>query len=167
MCHPNVQRIPGSWEHWVVLPPLAILVPSQEALSSHPNTRHCLGIHVTLAEELGAVPPPPHAWTVPQVEDMLHYTRMALMEAVVTGPGRAVLFYGRHSLGEGLSLDKTRMLHSDLLKWVHGLGNQPILLLTLWQSQKVVGNHPGHIQMLGKGKRARASVHESVDPTTI
>ena len=30
------------------------------------------------------------------------------MEAMVTGPGRAVLFYRRHSLREGLSLDKSR-----------------------------------------------------------
>ena len=27
-------------------------------LPSHPNTRYCLGIHVTLTEETGAVPPP-------------------------------------------------------------------------------------------------------------
>ena len=27
---------------------------------------------------------------------------------MVTGPGRAVLFYGRHSLGEGLSPDESR-----------------------------------------------------------
>ena len=32
---------------------------------SHPNTRHCLGIHMTLTKETGAVPPLPHAWTVP------------------------------------------------------------------------------------------------------
>ena len=29
-CHPKVQRTYGSWKHWVILPPLAILVPSQE-----------------------------------------------------------------------------------------------------------------------------------------
>ena len=52
--------------------------PSQSAswslargpMPSHPNTRHCLGIHVTLTEVLGAVPPPPHACTTPLVEDM-------------------------------------------------------------------------------------------------
>ena len=59
---------------------------------SHPNTRHCLGIHVTLTEELGAVPPLPHAWTAPLVEDMLHYGRTSLTEVVVTGSGRAILF---------------------------------------------------------------------------
>ena len=82
--------------------------PARRLLLSCPNTRHCLGIHVTLTEELGAVPPPSHAWTAPLVEDMLCYTRMGLTEAMVTGPGRAVLFYGRQSLGEGLSLGKAR-----------------------------------------------------------
>ena len=44
----------------------------------------------------------------PLVEDMLRYARTGLTEAVVTGPGRAVLFYGRHSMGEGLMADEAR-----------------------------------------------------------
>ena len=44
----------------------------------------------------------------PLVEDMLHEARTGLTEAVVTGPGRAVLFYRRHSMGEGLTADKAR-----------------------------------------------------------
>ena len=75
---------------------------------SHPNTRHCLGIDVTLTEETGATPPPPHAWMVPLVEDMLCYGRTGLTEAVVMGLGRAVLFYRRQSMGEVLSLGKAR-----------------------------------------------------------
>ena len=82
--------------------------PARRLLSSHPNTKHCLEIHVTLTEELGAVPPPPHSWMAPLVEDMLHDIRTGLMEAVVIGPGRAVLFYGRHSMGEGLTTDEAR-----------------------------------------------------------
>ena len=39
---------------------------------------------------------------------MLHDARTGLTEAVVTGPGRAVLFYGRHSMGEGLTTDEAR-----------------------------------------------------------
>ena len=73
-----------------------------------PNTRHCLEIHVTLTKELGAVPPLSHAWMAPLVEDMLHDARTSLTEAVVMGPGRAILFSGRCSLGEGLTLDKAR-----------------------------------------------------------
>ena len=34
--------------------------------------------------------------------------RTGLTEAVVTGPGWAVLFYGHHSLGEGLNLGEVR-----------------------------------------------------------
>ena len=63
---------------------------------------------MTLTEELGALPPPSHSWTAPLVEDMLQEARTGLTEAVVTGPGRALLFYGRHLMGEGLMADKAR-----------------------------------------------------------
>ena len=56
---------------------------------------------MTLTEETGAVPPPSHTWTVPLVKDMLHYARTGLTKAVVMGPCRAVLFYGRQSSGRG------------------------------------------------------------------
>ena len=42
------------------------------------------------------------------MEDMLHDARTGLTKAVVTGPGRAVLFYGRCSMGEGLTADEAR-----------------------------------------------------------
>ena len=63
---------------------------------------------MTLTEETGAVPPPSHAWTAPLVEDIICYARTGLTEAMVTGPGRAVHFYGRCSLGEGFSPDESR-----------------------------------------------------------
>ena len=63
---------------------------------------------MTLTEETGAVPPPPHTWTVPLVEDMLHHGKTGLTKAVVMDPSRAVLFYGRWSLGEGLILGEAR-----------------------------------------------------------
>ena len=44
----------------------------------------------------------------PLLDDMLHDARTGLTEAVVPGPGRAVLFYGRHSMGKGLTMDKVR-----------------------------------------------------------
>ena len=68
--------------------------PARRLPPNHPNARYCLGIHVTLSEETGAVPPLSHAWTAPLVEDMLHYARTGLTEAMVMGPGRAVLFMG-------------------------------------------------------------------------
>ena len=76
--------------------------------SGHPNTRYCLEIHVTLTKELGAVSSPSHSWTAPLVEDMLHDVRTGLTEAVVIEPDRAILFYGRHLLGEGLTTGKGR-----------------------------------------------------------
>ena len=66
---------------------------------------HCLEICVTLTEELGAVPLLSYSWMAPLMEDMLHDTRTKL----VIGPGRVVLFYGRHSMGEGLTTDEARV----------------------------------------------------------
>ena len=63
---------------------------------------------MTLTKETGVAPPPPHTWMVPMVEDILCHGRTGLTEAVVMGPGWAVLFYGRQSLGEGLSLGEVR-----------------------------------------------------------
>ena len=63
---------------------------------------------MSLTDELGDVPPPLHAWTAPVVEDMLWQARDGLTEAVVIGPGRAILFYGRHSMGEGLKAYEPR-----------------------------------------------------------
>ena len=82
--------------------------PARRPSPSCLNTRHCLGIHVTLTKETGATPPPPHTWTVPLVEDMLCYGRTGLTKAIVTGLGRAVIFYGRWSMGEGLSPGRMR-----------------------------------------------------------
>ena len=61
---------------------------------------------MTLTDELEDTPPPLHAWTSPVVEDMLWDMRVGLTEAVVIGPGRAILFYGRCSMGEGLKADE-------------------------------------------------------------
>ena len=51
-------------------------------------------------EELVAIPPPSHSWMAPLVEDMLQNVRTGLTEAVVTDPGRTVLFFRRHSIGK-------------------------------------------------------------------
>ena len=42
------------------------------------------------------------------VEDMLRKARAGLTEAVVTGLSRAILFYGRHSMGKVLRVDEAR-----------------------------------------------------------
>ena len=72
-----------------------------------PETWYCFRIQVISTEEGGATPPPPHTWQVPEVEDMLWDGKSGLTESVVMGPGQAILFYGRQSLGEGLSLGET------------------------------------------------------------
>ena len=41
---------------------------------------------------------------MPIVEDMVSDGKAGLTEAVVKGPGWAILFYGQQSLGERLSL---------------------------------------------------------------
>ena len=108
-CQPKVQRTYRSWRREDSSPThLPSLSPAQKPLSSCPNMKYCLEIRVMLTEELGAIPPPSHSWTVPLVEDMLHEARTGLTEAVGIGPGRAILFYGRYSMGEGLRADKAR-----------------------------------------------------------
>ena len=82
--------------------------PAWRLPSSHPNMKHCIEIHVTLIEELGAVPPASHSWTAPLVEDMLHDIRISLTKVVVMDPGRLVLFYRRHSMGGGLTTTEAR-----------------------------------------------------------
>ena len=102
--------------------------PARRLLSSHPNMRHCLEIHVTLTEQLGAVPPPSHSWMAPLEENMLCDVRTSLTKAVVTGPGMTVLFYEKHSLGEGLTTDETRyatFLHTGVGMWVGKLAYLP------------------------------------------
>ena len=52
---------------------------------------------------------------------MLCDARTGLTKAVVIGPGRAVLFYGRHSMGEDLTGDEARdatFLLTGAGKWV-------------------------------------------------
>ena len=73
--------------------------PVQRLPLGHLNTKHCLEMQVTLTDELGDVLPPSHSWTAPLVEDMLQEARAGLTEAVVTSPGKAILFYGRRLMG--------------------------------------------------------------------
>ena len=108
---------------------------------SCPNTRHCLGIHMTLTKEMGAAPPPPHAWTVPIVEDMVCHGRTGLTEAVVMGPSWAVLLIGRWLLGEGLTLGKVRDAMFTLTgagTWVGKLAYLATNPLTIQEDQWVI-----------------------------
>ena len=96
---------------------------------------------MTLMEELGAVPPPSHSLMAPLVEDMLHDARTGLTEAVVTGPGRAVLFYGRLSIGEGLTTDKARdatFLLTGVGTWVGKLAYLTTDSMTIQEGKRAI-----------------------------
>ena len=82
--------------------------PQDPVLSKNMHNFNWRERRCTLTEERGSAPPVPHAWMAPVVEDMLSHSRTGFTKVVVTDPGRAVLFYGRWSLGEGLSLGKAR-----------------------------------------------------------
>ena len=67
--------------------------PARKLTPDWPETWYCLEIQVTSTEDGGVTPPPPHAWHVLVVEDMVQDCKSCLTEAAVTGPGWAVLFY--------------------------------------------------------------------------
>ena len=96
-------RSRGVWKCPIMF---TIPVSGKETNTDWPKTWYCLEIWVTSTENGGVTPPPPHMWQVPKVENMVWDGKSSLTEAVVTGPGRAFLFYRWWSLGEGLSLDK-------------------------------------------------------------
>ena len=105
------------------------------------NTIHCLEIGVTLTDELGGVPPPPHAWMAPVVKDMLQEARPGLTEAVVIGPGRAIHFYGRHLMGEGLKADEARdatFLLTGAGMWVGKLAYLTADLMTIQEGRRAI-----------------------------
>ena len=77
----------------------------------------------------------------PLVEDMLHKARTGLTKAVVTGPGRAVLFYGRCSMGEGLTVDKARdatFLLTGAGKWVGKLAYLTADPMTIQEGRRAI-----------------------------
>ena len=115
--------------------------PARRLLSGHPNMKYCLEIWVTLTEELEAIPLPSHSWTAPVVEDMLCDARTGLTEAVVIGPDWAVLFYGRHSMGEGLMVDEARdatFLFTGAGTWVGKLAYLATNPMTIQEGKRVI-----------------------------
>ena len=79
----DLQELEASGSSPSCLPSLS---PARRPPSSCPNTKNCLEIHVTLTEELGAVPPPSHSWVAPLWK----------------------ICCVRHSMGEGLTMDEAR-----------------------------------------------------------
>ena len=141
---------------------------ARRPLSSCPNMKHCLEICVTLTEELGEVPPPSHSQMAPLMEDMLHDARTRLTKAVVIGPGRAVVFYGRCSMGEGLTADKARDATFLLTRAGTWVGKSAYLTtdpMTIQEGRRGPLLKPYQIAQLRRG--ARMSPCESASPKTL
>ena len=130
--------------------------PAQGLLSGHPNTKYCLEIRVTLTEEGGAIPQPSHSWMAPLVEDMLCEARIGLTKAVVIGPGRAVLFYGRHSMGEGLRVDEARddtFLLTGAGTWVGKLAYLTADPMTIHECRRAIAQAISDKRVKARGPR--------------
>ena len=136
--------------------------PVQRLPMGHLNTNYCLSIQATLTDELGDVLPPLHAWMAPVVEDMLQETRAGLMEAVIIGPHRAILFYGRHSMGEGLKANEARdtaFLLTGAGTWVGKLSYLTAYPMTLQEGKRAIAH-----AVLDHGVKARGPGHPRVNP---
>ena len=108
---------------------------------------------MTLMEELGAIPPPSHSWMAPLVEDMLCDARTELTKAVLTSPGRAFLFYRRHSMGEGLTADKARdatFLLTGAGTWVGKLAYLTADPMTIQEGKRARGPRHPHVYLLAQ-----------------
>ena len=136
--------------------------PVQRLLSGHPNMKYCLEIRVMLTEELGAIPPPSHSWTAPLVKDMLNKARTGLTKAVVIGTGRVVLFYGRHSMGEGLKVDEARdatFLLTGAGTWVGKSAYLTANPMTIHEGRRAIAQ-----AILDNRVKARGPGHPCVNP---
>ena len=106
---------------------------------------------MTLTEELGAIPPPSHSWMAPLVADMLCKARTGLTKAVVTDPGRAVLFYGRHSMGDE-ARDATFLLTGAGM-WVGKLAYLTADPMTIQEDKKPIAQAISVHQVKARGPR--------------
>ena len=130
--------------------------PSLQGGTQSPETWCCLEIQVISTEDDKMILPPPHAWKVPILEDMVWEDRDGLTEAIVTGPEWAILFYGWWSL-EGLSLVEVRDITftlSGVIAWVGkqvqlstkpvNLGNGRQLITEAITEGHIEPKEPGH-----------------------
>ena len=121
-----------------------------------PEMWYCLEIQVTSTEDERMTPPPPHAWQVPIVEDMVQDGKVGLTEAVMTGPGWALLFYGWQLLGEGQSLGEAWDAVFSLSGAISWIGKQAQLStkpVSLGDGQQLIAQAitEGHIKPRGPG----------------
>ena len=72
---------------------------------------------------------------------MLHDVRTGLTKAVVMGPGGAVLFYRRHSMGESLTVDKAgaaTFLLTGAGMWIGELVYLTVDLMTIQEGKRAI-----------------------------
>ena len=92
---------------------------------------------------------------------MLRETRGRLTEAVVVGPGKAVLFYRRRSLGEGLKVDEARdatFLLTGAGAWVGKSAYLTADPMTLQEGKRAITH-----AVLDHGVKARGLGHPPVN----
>ena len=109
-----------------------------------------------ITEELGAIPPPSHSWMARLVEDMMCKARTGLTKTVVTGPGRAVLFYGRHSMGKGLMADVARdttFLLTGAGTWVGKLAYLSTDSMTIHKDRRAIAQAVSDNRVKARGPR--------------
>ena len=80
------------------------------------RAKYCLEIRVTLSYPSVSHLPPKSTWIGPIIVEELRGVRV-LTEAIVLGPGRAVLFYGCRSQGEGLDALEADQ-EAEHLEWI-------------------------------------------------
>ena len=93
---------------------------------------------------------------------MLRETRARLTEAVVVGPGKAILFYGRHSLGEGLKVEEARdaaFLLTGAGTWVEKSAYLTADPMTLQEGKRAIT-----CAVSDQGVKARGPGHPWVNP---
>ena len=78
------------------------------------------------------------------------------METLVTGPGRAILFYGWQLLGEGVSLGEVRdagFTLSGVIAWVGKLAQLTTKPVSLGDGRQLIAQAitKGHIEPRGPG----------------
>ena len=140
--------------------------PTRKPTPDQPETQYWLEIHIISTADDKVIPPPPHTWQVPIVEDMVWEGRTGLMEAMMTGPGWAVLFYGQHSLGEGLSLGEvkdTMFTLSGITAWVGKQAQFNAKPISLGEGRQLITQAitEGHIKPRGPGHP------HSIPPTSM
>ena len=90
------------------------------------------------------------------MEDIVWEGRAGLVKVIVTGPGRAILFYGQQSLGEGLSLGEVRdttVTLSGVITWVGKQAQLKAKPVNLGDGRQLITQAitEGHIEPKGPG----------------